>query len=87
MAYGFDHEHFKDLADAFSQGVIELLKVNEPERIVASEDVHYYKGKHINLKDYAIYLLREGTAVEKREFMSCIRSKFLFKNKTITLEK
>ena len=28
-----------------------------------------------------------GTTVEKREFMSCIRSKFLFKNKTITLEK
>jgi hypothetical protein len=45
------------------------------------------KGKHIDLKDYAIYLLREGSAVEKREFMSCIRSKFLLSNKTVTLEK
>jgi DNA invertase Pin-like site-specific DNA recombinase len=45
------------------------------------------KGKHIDLKDYAIYLLREGSAVEKREFMACIRNRFVFKNKVISLEK
>ena len=38
----FDYSTFKDLADAFSQGVIELIKTNEPERIIASEDIHYY---------------------------------------------
>ena len=38
----FDYSAFKDLADAFSQGVIELIKTNEPERIVALEDIHYY---------------------------------------------
>lgn len=38
----FDYSSFKDLADAFSQGVIELVKTNEPERIITLEDIHYY---------------------------------------------
>jgi len=44
-------------------------------------------AKQIDLKDYAKYLLREGTAIEKREFMSCIKSKFIMKNKVVMLEK
>ncbi len=38
---GFGYELYKDLADAFSQGINELLKTNEPERIVEPEDIHY----------------------------------------------
>jgi hypothetical protein len=38
----FDYATYKDLADAFSQGVIELVKTNEPERIISLEEFHYY---------------------------------------------
>jgi hypothetical protein len=38
----FDYSTYKDLADAFSQGVIELVKTNEPERIISSEEFQYF---------------------------------------------
>jgi len=44
-------------------------------------------GGSVNLKSYAKYLLREGSVVEKREFMACIKSKFILKNKTVMIEK
>ncbi len=66
----------------------EVARINKFQKsFFGGNDTAKAKGKHIDLKDYAKYLLREGTAVEKREFMSCIRSKFIFKNKSITLEK
>jgi len=43
--------------------------------------------KEFNVKDYAAYVLREGTIAEKRELLACLKSKLVFKNKTITLEK
>lgn len=39
----------------------------------------------IDLKDYAKYVLREGTNEEKRELMGCFKSKLLIKNKLVTL--
>lgn len=66
----------------------EVSRINKfLKSFFGGKDVATAKGKHIDLKDYAIYLLREGTTVEKREFMSCIKSKFLFKNKKISLQK
>ena len=43
--------------------------------------------RQIDLKDYAKYVLREGTAIEKREFLDCIKSKLILKNKVVMLEK
>lgn len=40
----------------------------------------------IDLKTYAKYLLREGSIVEKRELLSCLKSRLVLKNKAITLE-
>lgn len=42
--------------------------------------------KQINLRDYAEYVLREGTIIEKREFLGCIKSRFTMRNKVVTLE-
>lgn len=39
----------------------------------------------INLRDYAKYVLKEGSNEEKRELMGCFKSQILFKNKLITL--
>ncbi|MBI4085672.1 MAG: hypothetical protein HY433_00265 [Candidatus Liptonbacteria bacterium] len=38
-------------------------------------------------KDYARYVLKEGTMTEQREFMGCIKSKFVITKKVVALEK
>ena len=45
------------------------------------------KAKEIDLKDYAKYLLREGTAVEKREFLGCLKTRLVLENKAVKIEK
>ena len=39
------------------------------------------------VKNYAKYLLKEGTMLEKRELLSNLKSKLLFKDKKVYLEK
>lgn len=41
----------------------------------------------IDIRNYAKYLLREGTIYEKRELLSCLRSKITLKNKQVMLAK
>ncbi|KKR15346.1 MAG: Recombinase [Parcubacteria group bacterium GW2011_GWC1_39_29] len=40
----------------------------------------------INIRNYAKYLLAEGTDTEKRELMSCFKSKILLANKIVALD-
>jgi DNA invertase Pin-like site-specific DNA recombinase len=41
--------------------------------------------KDVDIRDYAKFILREGSTEEKRELLACFRSKILLKNKTISL--
>ena len=41
----------------------------------------------IDIKTYAKYLLKEGTIVEKRELLGCLKSRLVIKNKVVLLEK
>jgi len=45
------------------------------------------KVKDIDLRGYAKYLLKEGSAIEKREFLSCMKSKFIVARKVVAIEK
>lgn len=45
------------------------------------------KVKDIDLRGYAKYLLKEGSAIEKREFLSCMKSKFVIAGKIVAVEK
>jgi DNA invertase Pin-like site-specific DNA recombinase len=66
----------------------EVARINKfQESFFDAKNLASAKGKHIDLKDYAVYLLREGPIAEKREFMGCIKSRFLLSNKTVMLEK
>ncbi|MCB9810698.1 MAG: recombinase zinc beta ribbon domain-containing protein [Candidatus Nomurabacteria bacterium] len=40
----------------------------------------------INLRDYAKYVLKEGSNEEKRELMGCFKSEIKLKNKMVILE-
>lgn len=43
--------------------------------------------KEINIKNYARYVLTEGTILEKRELLYNLRSKLILKHKVVYLEK
>jgi DNA invertase Pin-like site-specific DNA recombinase len=58
----------------FQMGV---LGINEKEN---------QKAKDIDIRNYAKYILKEGEIFEKRELLSCLRSKLILKNKKIYLE-
>ena len=40
----------------------------------------------INIRNYAKYLLKEGTLVEKRELLSFLKSKLILKDRKIDLK-
>lgn len=40
----------------------------------------------IDIRNYTKYLLKEGTIIEKRELLSCLKSKLILRDKKITLE-
>ncbi|MBU1993015.1 zinc ribbon domain-containing protein [Patescibacteria group bacterium] len=54
-----------------------MLGINEKEN---------QKAKDIDIRNYAKYILREGEIFEKRELLSCLRSKLILKNKLLTLQ-
>lgn len=43
--------------------------------------------ENIDLRSYAKYLLREGSVIEKREFLACVKSRFVLTQRVVTLEK
>ncbi len=66
----------------------EVSRLNKFQKIFfGAKKMAKANTRQINLKDYAEYILREGTVVEKREFLGCIKSRFILKNKAVILEK
>ena len=43
--------------------------------------------KELDLRGYAKYLLKEGSTIEKRELMACIKTKMVLTQKILTLQK
>ncbi len=43
------------------------------------------KVADIDIRNYAKYILRDGSILEKRELLSCLRSKILMSNKQISI--
>lgn len=87
-------KQFEDLMDQIDIdeiGVKEKIK-SEVERFKKFQQVLLGKNdkievKEIDIRNYAKYLLKEGTDIEKRELLSCLRSKITLKNKEVHLSK
>jgi hypothetical protein len=45
------------------------------------------KEKEIDLRTYAKYILKQGNITEKREILTCTKSRLIFKDKKLILEK
>ncbi|MGD0577021.1 MAG: recombinase family protein [Candidatus Staskawiczbacteria bacterium] len=67
----------------------ELERFNKFQKmfIESSDKAKKLKPLNMEIKDYAKYLLKEGSVIEKRELLSCIKTKLVLKQKILTLEK
>lgn len=81
--------------------IIDTLDINElgAQKMIEGEMIKYnkirnglmgLKGKEkapeISVKDFAKYLLREGTTLEKRELLQNLKNRIIMKDKKITIE-
>ena len=64
----------------------EVKRLSKFQRSFFGDD-KFKKHKGVELRDYAKYLLREGSIIEKRELLSCIKSRLILTRKVVTLEK
>lgn len=63
----------------------EVGRYNKFQRAVLGKTETDNGVKDVDLKTYAKYLLKEGSVIEKRELLSCMKSKLIIKNKVLTL--
>lgn len=54
--------------------------------VLGIKDQNSQKTKEVDMRNYAKYILKEGAMFEKRELLSCLRSKLVFKDKILSLE-
>lgn len=64
----------------------ELKRHNKFHRGVLGIKDKTVKHQEIDLRDYAKYVLLEGTNEEKRELMGCFKSKIVVKEKAVTIQ-
>lgn len=80
-----------DMIDIHEIGIKEKIKAELERFKKFQQSVLGTKTKvqvgDIDIRNYAKYLLREGMPVEKRELLSCLKSKILLKGKMISLNK
>ena len=66
----------------------ELERMNKFQKMFTdSNPTKKIKSMKMDFKDYAKYLLKEGSTIEKRELLSCLKSKLVMREKIITLQK
>ncbi len=65
----------------------ELQRYTKFNKGVMGIDDRQMNKKEFSINDYAKYILKSGTMVEKRELMSCFKSSLILKDKKIILNK
>lgn len=65
----------------------EVARYNHFQRNVLKISAKEKSKSDIDMKTYAKYILKEGMMEEKRELLSCMKSRILMKDKQLTLEK
>jgi len=62
----------------------EMARLNRFKAILGEKERN--NNVDVNARDYAKYLLKEGTLVEKRELLYFLKSKLVLKDKKILLQ-
>lgn len=64
----------------------EVARINKFQRNFFAATIKRAKPKRIDLRDYAKYVLRDGMTAEKREFLTCLRSKLTLVSGVVKVE-
>jgi len=65
----------------------EMERFNKFQQKILGVKIDDKKKKDLNVKNYAKYILTEGTVIEKRELLSCMRSGVTLNNKVVSIVK
>lgn len=61
----------------------ELSSIHIQKRILGTKgDI---KVKDVDIRNYAKYILKDGSDIQKRELLGCLKSKIKLANKVITI--
>ena len=63
----------------------EIARFNIFQRSVLGSTDKVGNRKDTGIRNYAKYILKEGTVMEKRELLANLRSKIIYKDKDLTL--
>jgi site-specific DNA recombinase len=64
----------------------EIARFNIFQRSVLGSTDKIQNNKDTDIRNYAKYILKEGTVIEKRELLANFKSKIIYKDKTLTLQ-
>jgi len=51
--------------------------------LLGAAEIDFKKQKEVDMRNYAKYVLREGSIIEKREVLGCLESKLVMKNRKV----
>ncbi|OGI59993.1 hypothetical protein A2814_00415 [Candidatus Nomurabacteria bacterium RIFCSPHIGHO2_01_FULL_38_19] len=63
----------------------EITRFNIFQRSVLGSTDKVKNREDMDIRNYAKYILKEGTTIEKRELLANLRSRIVYKDKTLTL--
>jgi len=63
----------------------EIRRFNKLQKLMNRNEGKGLDENEVNIREYAKYLLREGSTSEKRELLANLRSRLIYKNKKVTL--
>jgi len=56
------------------------------KHVLGIKEENKEKNSEVDLKDYAKYILKQGSIIEKRELLVCLKTKLVLSNKVLKLE-
>ncbi len=65
----------------------EIRRFNKLQKVVNKNAGNPLEENEVNIREYAKYLLKEGSVSDKRELLANLRSRLMYKDKTLTLIK
>lgn len=71
----------------FEEEIERYSKFRQIVLLVNGKEEEISKEQKVDLRSYAKYILKQGTMTEKREILSCIKSRLIFKGKQLLLRK
>jgi hypothetical protein len=78
-------QHFKSAVLRERSPKLELTPHNSPENIIEKESIEYEEDQINTVREYLLHVLRFGTPEERVRILGGIESKFILKDRKLTI--